>query len=590
MNNHEYVQHWDFFYDTSKNCLLQNTGDNLWLEYPLKSNITRTLYFSPVGTSVPPPLHSHTLQRTTIDESPTEPRCEGYSDYTQLPTPSRHPLSTTTLDIRLIKSLGQKFVDSAWALKNIELSPSITGLLQDFVQGKSIMVGDGSYDDIRGFGAGACIISSSDGKEFIITGGPTPGPSSQQNAYRSEIGTLVSMGILAHILAQFTNSCPTVIVACDNDAALERPFLSRSQISPAQKSADLISIAHDIWETAPVSAIPTNVTGHADELNRTLTLLETLNCIVDSKAKQFLSARKTSEINRKGDPHFGLACITMDEINLPGKIAESIQSAAALKRSKEAGIRNKRFNDDTWALLDHRSISRSSFQLSTYKKIFITKWTSKQLPVGSNLTRRRHRLFDTCPMCKGAKEDMAHMEHCPSSVAIQNYYSALGSFSTWLQAVDTDPVIHHHLIAVLSRFRTHPDCSSLPYPCILTKKSHYDIFLEQGTIGWKQFTEGLLSSKWVVLQQNYYNSIHSKRNGMAWASKMIVHLWEINFKVWTHRNTQLHSNSTFLNQLHGQEYLDIAIQKEFCIGKGNLPHTFSPFFYTKPSRNSWIIQ
>jgi hypothetical protein len=45
------------------------------------------------------------------------------------------------------------------------------------------------------------------------------------------------------------------------------------------------------------------------------------------------------------------------------------------------------------------------------------------------------------------------------------------------------------------------------------------------------------------------------------------------------RNAQLHTNSTFHYQLHGQQYLDIAIKKEFCQGKGNLPISSPPPFF-----------
>lgn len=65
----------------------------------------------------------------------------------------------------LIKQYGQKFSDSIWALKHLEISESTEQLLTDFAQGKAIMVGDGSYDDILGLGAGACIVASADGTE-----------------------------------------------------------------------------------------------------------------------------------------------------------------------------------------------------------------------------------------------------------------------------------------------------------------------------------------------------------------------------------------------------------------------------------------
>jgi exonuclease III len=581
VDDHEYIEQWDYFYDMRRRCLLQNTSDSLWLEYPILPNKTRNLYFSRSGNYVPAPRHKDTLRRTTIRRMSTEVRCEGFRENIKPSPQLNDSLPTTTLDIALLKSLSKKFEDSTWALKNIETSPTITTLLQDFAQGKSIMVGDGSYEDSLGFGAGACILSSADGKEFIIAGGPTPGPSNQQNAYRSELGTIVSMGILSHIVAQYTNSSPSIVVACDNDAALERPFLPRTFLSSSQKSADLISLAHDIWQQSPASAIPTKVKGHADEQNRQLTLLEKLNCIVDSKAKQFLSTRKMIEIQRTGDLDFGCACISINGTNVTGKIANEIQATQALQRSKAAGLRNNRFTERTWDLIDRRALSRSSSNMSTYKKNFVTKWTSGQLPVGSNLTQRRHRLFDTCPMCQNAREDMAHMIHCQSEVAIDTHRTALESFSKWLKDADTDPVIHHHLIAVLSILRLYPNTTHLPYPCSITKHAYYEVFKEQGTIGWQQFTEGLISKKWALLQQSHYNTIHSNKTGMAWASNVISRLWETNLLIWTNRNLQLHSNSSFLNYLHGKEYLDVAIQKEFCIGKGNLPQTFSPFFLNK---------
>jgi hypothetical protein len=99
--------------------------------------------------------------------------------------------------------------------------------------------------------------------------------------------------------------------------------------------------------------------------------------------------------------------------------------------------------------------------------------------------------------------------------------------------------------------------------------------------GWTQFTEGLITPQWAELQHNYYNWIGVKNNGKVWAANLLSQLWDLNFHVWNSRNAQLHSNSSFLNQLHGEGYLDIAIEKEFCHGKGNLPSTFSPFFSKK---------
>lgn len=178
------------------------------------------------------------------------------------------------------------------------------------------MVGDGSYDDTLGLGAGARIVSSADGSEYIITGGPTPGTRSTQSPYRSKVGTIVSMGILAHVLSQLTQTSSTVVVSCDNNLALERPFCSKRQLSAKHHSADLVTLAHDLWHSSKMKAIPTRVKGHADEHSNELSLLETLNCIVDNKAKDFLSRRSGQEVCRPRTSTAGLAHISWKGIDV----------------------------------------------------------------------------------------------------------------------------------------------------------------------------------------------------------------------------------------------------------------------------------
>jgi hypothetical protein len=129
--------------------------------------------------------------------------------------------------------------------------------------------------------------------------------------------------------------------------------------------------------------------------------------------------------------------------------------------------------------IDLRAIARSSAYMSTFKLIFRTKWISKQLPVGSVMKQRQHRLFDNCPICLQPQETLTHLTLCPSQDSIQNYISCLTQMSNWMQQVDTDPVIRHHLISLLSILRTNQYCRPYPYPCILTKRQHYDTFKHQ---------------------------------------------------------------------------------------------------------------
>ena len=240
--------------------------------------------------------------------------------------------------------------------------------------------------------------------------------------------------------------------------------------------------------------------------------------------------------------------IHMDGNEITGQIASSIQSLQALRRSKDTGIRHNRFSNNTWSLIDHRAMDRASSLMSTSRKIFITKWVSKQLPVGSVLVQRKHRIFDTCPMCKCNQEDMEHLLTCLSPTAKHDCANGLENLSSWMSKANTDPItIQHYLLFVLCLRRSQPSIQNFPYPCSSTMRMHSEAFKEQETIGWMQFTEGLISTKWASLQHTYYQKISSQRTGHTWAAHLIAHLWELNFKIWTDQNNHLNTNSTFLH-------------------------------------------
>lgn len=573
-----YLGYWDYFFDTHTNQLFHQRLPNKWETFFANDTRTRSISFSTKGQMCSPPNYSPSLCRCTISTSPTVIKLESFMHLHATSLDTDDTQQSPSMSAEYIRSLINLFPDSKWAAQHFESTASLTNLFQDFKMGNALFVGDGSYDDISGFGAGACIAASSDGTEYIIIGGPTPGPKRCQSAYRSEIGTNVGMSILARSLSTATQSCPSVTVSCDNDNALERPFLPRDKISSRHNSADLISLVHDLWTTSELNINTQRVKGHADAYNRSLTILEQLNCIVDTKAKVYLSLHPQHPIQRQGDSPHGMAHISIYGEEITGKVSSSIQSLQALRRSKLAGIRHNQFTNETWTKLDHCAIARSSSLMSTSKKIFITKWASKQLPVGSVLLKRRHQVSDTCPMCKTAKEDMTHLKSCPSPLSLEIYATGLEQLSTWMTKSQTDPTLQHHILSVLSLRRSQPSAPRLPYPCDRITPNHYNAFIAQEQIGWNQFSEGLISPEWANLQHKYYKSINSRRNGKVWASNLITQLWDLNFHIWTSRNTQLHSNSSFLNQLHGQGIIDIAIEQEFSQGQGCLPHTFSPFF------------
>jgi hypothetical protein len=244
------------------------------------------------------------------------------------------------------------------------------------------MVEDGSYSDVFWYGSVAFIVSSANLQQFIIAGGPTPGNKDTQNPYRSELGTIVGMGIMSTILTSITQSSPKITIACDNDNALECPFLPKMDLSANQVSSDLITVAHDIWSQSPATPILVKVQGHADTLGRTLTPIEYLNTVVDQKAKQFLKCRSATAIYRKSDPTYGLIQVSIQGTNISGEVSKSLLAYMASQRSRQALSRTKKMSLHQWNLLDHVAMKRSKNHVSTKKHTFKVKWLARQLPIG----------------------------------------------------------------------------------------------------------------------------------------------------------------------------------------------------------------
>jgi hypothetical protein len=503
-------------------------------------------------------------------------RCKTNND---TPTPRLNSLSLQDT----IRHHQTQYVESHWALFHLSTTDNTKDLLQDFKDGKALMVGDGSYDDISGYGAGAFICSSADMTQFIIAGGPTPGNQECQNPYRSELGTILGMAILANILATVTNCSPSITVACDNDQALIRSFrTSIEEIKAHHQSCDLLSTIHDLWSSTSINLVPSFVRGHADSLGRELTTIEQLNVIVDHKAKEFLHIRQSKDEHRQYDEKFGMPQVTLQDNHISGSIAKSLQEAHQKLRSLKAGLRLGRFTEESWELIDHIALKRAMHSSSHHKRLFITKWVSHQLPVAKRMKERKQFVQDKCPICCQQTEDISHLLRCQNDEALSFYQQQLNQLRSWGERVQTDPSILHSLLLVLQLKRMgHNDLHRL-FPCILTKARHHSVFKHQSRIGWDAFLEGLISTEWARLQQDYYKSIQCQGSGKSWASGLIQQLWNINHQVWNYRNRVLHENQQKLNTLYGVEELDKAIRWEFLKGLDELNTKFS-FLFTKYS-------
>jgi exonuclease III len=590
----EEEESWDFFVDHTNRQLMLKENSKWYSFETLNRRWTGILKFSLEPRREVDPRDVTLFHRATVKfqdhwielESTTCQSVTPHPTFTSLHKliQSIPPIPQDTDFQSWFRNTSELLPETSWAFERIRFKGNMENLIQDFIQGKSRLVGDGSYKE--GIGAGASLISTGDGKDYIIVSGQTPGEAESQNPYRSEVGSLVGCSLLRLLLVIATKSYPKVTLACDNEKALRKVQPKSMKIKPSTKHSDLISVMTDIWNSCEGEIILEDVKGHADEEKEdsSLTVMERLNTLVDKAAKERRSQIQDN-IHRKFSPLVGIGMIIINDIPTTDNHANKVQAHAARQRSHAALTRIRKIHRQYLPLIDEYNMSAAMEGIPIKRQLFLSKWCAKQLPVGKTLKQRNHSLTDTCPLCLEVTEDHNHLLQCESMSALNKFDEVLAHFETRLESLDTSPTLQMHLIDTLRLWRQVGSNSHLSrvYPSSIQNKIMFQPFAEQEKIGWENFFLGIISSQWAKAQQSYIDTVNiTKKTGKIWAKQMIRALWDLDFEIWNHRNERVHTSQDTMEMTQGVTFLNEAIEKEYSLGPQALHRDFR-YTFTRQS-------
>ena len=81
----------------------------------------------------------------------------------------------------------------------------------------------------------------------------------------------------------------------------------------------------------------------------------------------------------------------------------------------------------------------------------------------------------------------------------------------------------------------------------------------------------------VKAQQDYLTLMESRTPAHVWFSRLIRKLWDLQKKMWDHRNSFVHKTQSSMHEFE-VEAMNTAIRWEFTVGRNELPVSFSGFF------------
>ena len=569
-----YFSTWDWFIDTASSFLWHHSDDGWFRHIPLPNRRARSKKFFVDSLQCDAPEQT-SLERTTVRLwSPTVYWCEGSAAY-HLPPPPQPPPDGEIRELFGFHLSQQP--DSCWACSNLTMSPSISQLSRDFIQGQCVAVSDGSYLPTHHQSSAAWIIESADRTEFIRGGGILPGNDQCQDPYRGELGGIFGITIVLHCLHACLPGSNPIIIACDGISALRAAMVkSADKLSTSHPSFDLISAIKGYWNLLPFDCAAVHVRGHQDDVGRDLTRLEQMNVEMDEFAKSILQTFLDRNLARPDSSfHLGFLQISIHGKPVHSRLHSAITESHTLQPlldlwTRRGNVPTTQLDNIAWT-----PFGRALKRRSTQKGHFIIKWLANDFAIGSVMRRRKARHGNRCPRCDAWTENRLHCVTCPHRDAIKCWNNNFDEFTSFLEDEDTEPDLLSCLTHSILLWHSSPHQEIAPLPT--WSDAIKNLFYAQSAIGWFSFCQGFISTEMMDFQSHHYLSISSRRSGPSWAAKVIQQLWLIIDSMWEHRNKALH-HTPIIHEREGLQFLKTSSAAELGKGLSLLPPLYRSFF------------
>ena len=156
-------------------------------------------------------------------------------------------------------------------------------------------------------------------------------------------------------------------------------------------------------------------------------------------------------------------------------------------------------------------------------------------PVGRNMVRWKEWAVDACPHC-GTREPTRHVWQCSADAPTNLKRKHMERIDEWMYSMQTDPGIRQAILYFISQW------IGVPQYVFPTNTRILNLCFRQAEAGWGLALTGMWLKDWVQYQDLFYKKVNSRRSGHLWLSRLIRKLWDLQWDLWTLRNSVLHDN------------------------------------------------
>ena len=429
-------------------------------------------------------------------------------------------------------------------------------------KGTLVWATDGSYDRKKAtdlYGVGWIIFCTNTG--FRVTGTFWE-RSLAASSYRAELLGLCALHLFAQAIAEFHNVKGwTALLCCDNKRALEAATYHNRRIRPSAKCADILRSLKAVKPLLNGTFHYTHVYGHMDRMLKweQLTLIQQLNCVCDTLAKNSVSNAISSGYHDRPTQYLPKEDVAL--VIWGNKITGDISPHLRFHASKEIArkyLTSRR--KDKWTNDRLNAVDWEHLDLALKNKPDMYKvWRSKQHSgfCGTRVQVGRYSgqvsPDERCPNC-GRRETAAHLMICPDDDRTRLLGECVTDLIEWMSREDqTDPEILYWIPKYIL-MRGDKPLSAMGH----MSQQFKALAASQDIIGWREFTEGHISTHFYTIQAFHLTMSSSYLNGEDWTKQFILKILQITHSQWIFRNVSLHDRTQgYLRNKKADEILHI---------------------------------
>ncbi len=391
--------------------------------------------------------------------------------------------------------------------------------------------------------------------------------SSSANAYRGELlGLMASLLVLKGVAELSPHLTGKVIIYSDCEGAVDKvSHLPADRLPGRCRHSDILKTILLECGTLPFAVELAHIEAHQDDKMdfRLLSRPAQLNCAVDAGAKKCLMEADISgpPSDRRRFPLESIACF-VGKNKITSDAGDAVRFWAQRRLAREA-------------LVDGKVLLERQFDVIAWEAVYeglrsvppmFQLWACKQVwdIAGTNYPRAKwdKSVKKWCPSCRRAKETAGHVLACSEVGRVDTLHRTIDLVASWLREVDTSEEICRCVIS-FARGRGYRTMQEV---CRHMGPQFQAMAVEQDTIGWRRFMEGMISKRLVCLQEDARSVTGMGLAGITWAQQLVVRLLEVTHGQWIYRNIQVHDEQSGTLRTQEKEQLQRDIEEELDMG------------------------